>query len=141
MRTQLGFLIGVLICAAASAASSDADSPVETAGPPAGTAQLEEIVVTSQRRAENLQDVPVSVTAYDQSSIAKFDITDVRDIARLTPGLDTTVGFGGQPEVSIRGIIWNVGAATTGIYIDDTPIQVRMVGQGGNGGKCLSGPF
>ena len=83
----------------------------------------------------------MSVSAYDQSAIAKLDITDIRDITRLTPGLDSTVAFGGQPVVSIRGIVWNVGAATTGIYVDDTPIQVRFVGQGETAGNAFPALF
>jgi iron complex outermembrane receptor protein len=109
------------------------------AQPPTATAagELQEIVVQAQRRSERLQDVPISVSAFDQSSITKFSINDIQDITRMTPGVDTTVSFGGQPAVSIRGIVWSVGAATTGIYIDDTPIQVRFVGQGATAGNAF----
>lgn len=99
--------------------------------------QLQEIVVNAQRRSERLEDVPISVSALDQSAISKFAITDIQDISRLTPGVDATVSFGGQSVVSIRGIVWNVGAATTGIYIDDTPIQARFVGQGATAGNAF----
>ncbi len=103
----------------------------------AGAYQLEEIVVNAERRSERLQDVPISVSAIDQNAISKLAITDIQDVSRLTPGVDTTVSFGGQSVVSIRGIVWNVGAATTGIYIDDTTIQVRFVGQGATSGNAF----
>ncbi len=138
MRTHLGVLMGAsALVAAGSVAWADTDATA----PATDSGQLQEVVVSAQRRTERLQDVPVSVSAYDQSAITKLDITDIRDIARLTPGLDTTVSFGGQPVVSIRGIIWNVGAATTGIYIDDTPIQVRFVGQGETAGNAFPDVF
>jgi iron complex outermembrane recepter protein len=99
--------------------------------------QLQEIVVNAQRRSEKLQDVPISVSAIDQNAMTKFAITDIQDVSRLMPGVDTTVSYGAQSVVSIRGIVWNVGSATTGIYIDDTPIQVRFVGQGATAGNAF----
>ena len=53
-------------------------------------------------------------------------IKDVSDIVRFTPGvsIDTT----GTNNISIRGISSSGGAGTTGIYIDDTPIQMRSLG-------------
>lgn len=155
MRTQLCVLLGACaLVSGASAVRAGSDAVGEDAGETlpvsnasgspsttAESAQLQEVVVSAQRRSERLQDVPVSVSAFDQNAIAKLDISDIRDITRLTPGLDSTVSFGGQPVVSIRGIIWNVGAATTGIYIDDTPIQVRFVGQGETAGNAFPDLF
>jgi iron complex outermembrane receptor protein len=103
----------------------------------AAPGQLQEIVIEAQRRSERLQDVPISVSAIDQNAITKFAISDIQDVSRLTPGVAATTSFGGQSVVSIRGIVWGVGAATTGIYIDDTPIQVRFVGQGATAGNAF----
>jgi outer membrane receptor protein involved in Fe transport len=47
------------------------------------------------------------------------------------PGIIVRPGFEGITSVSIRGVASAVGSATTGIYIDDTPIQVRSLGAGG----------
>jgi outer membrane receptor protein involved in Fe transport len=50
---------------------------------------------------------------------------------RQTPGIQFDPnGFGNQTNIAIRGVSSTVGAATTGIYIDDTPIQSRVVGYG-----------
>src|SRR3546814_7583707 len=49
-------------------------------------------------------------------------------LARTTPGLSIRNGWGDSAKISIRGIASSVGTATTGIYIDDTPIQVRSLG-------------
>src|SRR3546814_14047665 len=49
-------------------------------------------------------------------------------LARTTPGLSIRNGWGDSTKISIRGIASSVGTATTGIYIDDTPIQVRSLG-------------
>ena len=93
---------------------------------------LEEVVVTSQRRTERLQDVPISVSAYSQQALDNQGVRDIQDIARLTPGVVFTRGqFSSESSnIAIRGIDSNAGAATTGIYIDDTPIQSRHLSFG-----------
>ena len=93
---------------------------------------LEEVVVTSQRRTERLQDVPISVSAYSQQALDNQGVRDIQDVARLTPGVVFTRGqFSSESSnIAIRGIDSNAGAATTGIYIDDTPIQSRHLSFG-----------
>jgi outer membrane receptor protein involved in Fe transport len=92
-----------------------------------------EIVVTAQRRSESLSKVPVSIAAFSQAKMDAQGVRNVADIARLTPGL--SFGTGGfftnsNTYIAIRGIDSQVGAQTTGIYIDDTPIQSRKTGNG-----------
>jgi iron complex outermembrane recepter protein len=87
---------------------------------------LEEIVVTATRRSESLSKVPVSVTALSQDAMDDRGIKDFQDIARYTPGIN--IDSAGTNAISIRGISSSGGAGTTGIYIDDTPIQMRSVG-------------
>ena len=130
---------GALLAQAEPGAAAGRSSPVAPGQQPltSEAGQLQEVVVTAQRRAERLQDVPISVSTIDQSEISKLAVSDIQDVSRLTPGMDATVSFGGQSVVSIRGIVWNVGSATTGIYLDDTPIQVRFVGQGVTAGNAF----
>lgn len=89
-----------------------------------------EIVVTARRRAEALSDVPVSVTAFSQDGLDRIGARDVDDITRLTPGVQferDSFGAGNRSSISIRGINSTVGANTVGVYLDDTPIQVRNI--------------
>jgi len=90
------------------------------------TGQLEEIVVTATRHEESLSKVPISVTAMTQESLDAKGIKDFQDVVRFTPGV--TIDNSGTNAISIRGISSSGGAGTTGIYIDDTPIQMRAVG-------------
>jgi outer membrane receptor protein involved in Fe transport len=92
----------------------------------AKTGQLEEIVVTATRHEESLSKVPISVTAMTQESLDVKGIKDFQDVVRFTPGV--TIDNTGTNAISIRGISSSGGAGTTGIYIDDTPIQMRAVG-------------
>tara|TARA_A100001391_G_scaffold7621_9_gene5052 strand:- start:2375 stop:4675 length:2301 start_codon:yes stop_codon:yes gene_type:complete len=87
------------------------------------------IVVTASRRETNLSDVPVSVTAFSQSSMDEQSIREIDDIARSTPGVNFGRGFGNGNSISIRGL-GGSGASTTGIYIDDTPIHTRTLNFG-----------
>ncbi len=85
--------------------------------------QLQEIVVTSTRREESLSKVPISVTALTQQDMDTKGVKDIADVVRFTPGI--AIDNSGTNNISIRGISSTGGAGTTGIYIDDTPIQIR----------------
>ncbi len=77
---------------------------VATAAPAVGAAQLEEITVTAQYRAENVQDVPIAITAMSGDMMAKADISDLTGIAERTPGLTYMEFSPGQTIPSLRGI-------------------------------------
>jgi iron complex outermembrane receptor protein len=106
--------------------ASGTASPDENTGPSTSGPTLQEIVVTATRREENLSKVPISMTAFTQDNMDNKGIRDFLDIARFTPGV--TIDPTGTNSISIRGISSSGGAGTTGIYIDDTPIQVRAIG-------------
>jgi iron complex outermembrane receptor protein len=66
---------------------------------------LEEIIVTAEKRSENLQDVPISVVALSAQQIKDAGITDIRNLAILTPGLTvTSEGNEAITTARIRGI-------------------------------------
>ena len=102
----------------ADAAAAKDDGPV-----------VQEVVVTATRSAQVLSKVPISVSAYTQDTMDKQGIKSFADIARYTPGVTFDEG---TKDVSIRGISSTAGDATTGIYIDDTPIQIRTLGFNSN---------
>ncbi len=112
------------ILAGTSAGVSAADRPDDAIS--AGPGSLEEIVVTATRREESISKVPISITALSQNDLDQKGIRDFSEMVRFTPGVafDTS----GTNAISIRGISSSGGAGTTGIYIDDTPIQMRALG-------------
>jgi len=97
------------------------------AGAAAAQSAVDEIVVTASRRAEVLSKVAISATAYTQEKMDAQGVKNVDDLVRLTPGIVLTPGRLGS-NIAIRGVSSSAGSATTGVYIDDTPIQVRRVG-------------
>jgi iron complex outermembrane receptor protein len=108
-------------CAATLAGANEA-----TTDEPAAAGGLEEITVTATRREESISRVPISITAISQEMLEQKGIKDFADVARFTPGVafDTSQ----TNQISIRGISSSGGSGTTGIYIDDVPIQVRALG-------------
>jgi iron complex outermembrane receptor protein len=95
-------------------------------GPVRPASALQEIIVTATRREESLSKVPISMTALTQSNMDALGIKDLADVARFTPGV-SIIDQGNAVNITIRGIGSSAGAATTGIYIDDTPIQERAL--------------
>ena len=111
-----------LACLASLAASARA---AET--PPAGgDSNIGEIVVTATRRNETIDKVPISVSAFSQETMDQRGIKSIDDVARFTPGLNFAPSSDGLTNsIAIRGVASGVGSSTTGIYVDDTPIQTR----------------
>jgi len=110
--------LGSLSGANANAAAADTEAP--------SAISLEEIVVTATRREESISRVPISITAISQEALNEKGIKDFSDVARYTPGVSFDAGQTNQ--ISIRGVSSSGGSGTTGIYIDDVPIQVRNLG-------------
>ncbi len=89
----------------------------------------EAIIVTATRSARSVDDVPISIAVMTQEQMDQRGIKQFSDFARYTPGLQLNdASSTGRNNIAIRGVASSAGAATTGIYIDDVPIQVRQVG-------------
>jgi len=94
----------------------------------AGGEALEEVIVTSTRQATELGKVPISVAAYTQETLDKQSVRSLEDVVRLTPGVTFRRNAGGNTQtttITIRGISSGAGTATVGVYIDETPVQIR----------------
>ncbi len=108
---------------AAAATPAPQSAAADTTPVAGGAGQLQEIIVTATRRAEDISKVPISITAITQGTIDALGIKDFTDVAKYTPGVNIDTDRTNQ--ISIRGIASSGGAATTAIYIDDTPVQSR----------------
>jgi outer membrane receptor protein involved in Fe transport len=115
---------GSLALAAAAAGATEASGAADAGAASSGA--LEEIVVTATRREENISKVPISITAMSQDDLDQKGIRDFSEMVRFTPGV--SIDSSGTNAISIRGISSSGGAGTTGIYLDDTPIQMRALG-------------
>ena len=67
-------------------------------------AVLEEVIVTAQKREENVQTVPVAVTALSEEMIRNATIIDINDVSRHAPGFTMSNYNPVQPQPFIRGV-------------------------------------
>jgi iron complex outermembrane recepter protein len=109
-------------------AISSPSKPLDTANENTGV--LEEVVVTATRREESLEHVPISISALSQADLYAGGIKGIDEIATITPGLQLAVPYGASypslTTISIRGLNTLSGASVVGVYLDDTPISIRL---------------
>ncbi len=107
-------------CLSAPAFAQEAQSGNDS---PAGG--LEEIVVTATKRSENLQEVPVAVSAISSTQLQAQGVFETSDLNHSMPNLQVSSPFGeAQPNFSLRGVgvgtEFNANAASpVGIYVDE----------------------
>ena len=114
---------GLLTALASSAVAQDALGTTE--------ADPNEIIVTAQKRAESLQDVPVSIVALNTEKLENLQVRNFVDYIAYIPSASFTTGSTGTPgnnSVSFRGISTGGGLITSGTlptvgtYLDEQPI-------------------
>jgi iron complex outermembrane receptor protein len=96
---------------------------------------IKEIVVTARKTSENLQSVPVAVTALDNEALAARQVLEVTDLARTAPSLSISTGGTGPASIvylAIRGQAQNspnsLSDTSVGIYIDGVYVARPIVG-------------
>ncbi len=122
-RSALLFGVAVAALSAASAAYAQVAENPQTGS---DSAALEEVVVTATRQADTVNRVPLAVSAQTQRNLDQRGIRTIADLQSTVPGLRLTATEGsGVATISIRGVRQQLGAATTGFYLDETPLQKR----------------
>lgn len=127
IRRTLAALMTSAAAAALAQPVSAQTAPPQTAEPAqqAGNVGIDDIIVTAQKRAQNLQNVPVAVSAIDSNALKAKGITDTSDLMGALPSLQITTPYGKtQPNFSLRGVsVANEFAASTaspvGVYVDE----------------------
>jgi len=108
---------------AAWGGSTPAESPADQSST-AGN-QLQEVVVTAEKRSERLQDVPVPVSAITADSLLSSGYERLQDYFTQVPGLTFTSSTTDLSMVAIRGVITGavetVNNPSVGIVVDDVP--------------------
>ena len=120
VRNRLGALVRIAVGGGICLGGAAAAHAAETGAAP--TEGLQEVIVTAQKRAENEQSVPLSITAFSAAALQQKAINDFFDYGTKVPNLGfamTGDGVGTARTISIRGIS---GDNVTGFYIDDTPL-------------------
>ena len=80
--------------------------------------EIEEVVVTSTKKAESIQDLALSIEALSAEDLADNMVENIDDLAEVIPGLITSKGIGSGSAYSIRGTgSYGVGAAVVGAVV------------------------
>lgn len=95
---------------------------------------LEEIVVTSQKRTERLQETTISASVLSESTIADSNVSEIIDLNNIVPSLQLKSTFNGRVPIAMRGISTNVSENTIGltsgvsISVDGVPVPADAMG-------------
>lgn len=96
-----------------------------------GADQLQEIVVTAEKRSQDIKEVPLSISVLSSDALQSDHVQSYEDITRALPSVSFLSGGGpGLDNISIRGISSTSGAATVGLYLDEVPITVKNLWNG-----------
>jgi outer membrane receptor protein involved in Fe transport len=96
--------------------------------PAEDAAANDEIIVTAQKREENLQDVPISIQALGAKKLDQLNITDFNDYTKLLPSVSFQTTQPGQTTVYIRGVAsggdgnHSGSLPSVGVYLDEQPV-------------------
>src|SRR5438045_5717359 len=110
-------------CVLAQAQPTPTASPTPTARPAVATAEAERVVVTAEKREQNPQEVPSSISVVNDVELNNLHATQLTDYAPYIPGFQVnSLGSPGQTIISLRGIADITSGATVATYIDETPM-------------------
>jgi iron complex outermembrane recepter protein len=96
------------------------------------TNELQEIVITAEKRTSTVQDTPISITAITGADLQARGIGDITGIVDSVPGISMRSSGPGQTELEMRGMTSAGGnSSTVGFYLDDTPLSAPASAQNG----------
>ncbi|MCD9033005.1 TonB-dependent receptor [Luteimonas sp. Y-2-2-4F] len=119
-----------LACAVAAPALAQ-DVPASGAPPAGDAATLDTVVVTANKRVENVRDVGASISVVGERELENLGASSLSDYAALIPGMQVqNNGSPGLTSVSLRGISALSSGATVATYIDEVPVGSSGIYQG-----------
>ncbi|HEU4650153.1 MAG TPA: TonB-dependent receptor, partial [Croceibacterium sp.] len=121
-RTAVSLLAGASILALAPAVAAQETEE------PGDTQNQNTIVVTALKREQNLQDVPMAITALGNQALADLQINELRDAVRFLPSVTIQSSGAGFSQIYFRGVASGENAnhsaslPTVGVYLDEMPV-------------------
>lgn len=126
---------GLLLCTASigglTIASSAHAQDAQAQAPQAAQASFDEIVVTANKREQNLNDVGLSITAISGDALAQRKVSSLEDIASIVPGLSYSASTTNTPIYTLRGVGFNESSLgvypAVSVYIDQAPLPFPVL--------------
>jgi outer membrane receptor protein involved in Fe transport len=134
-RTKSALFAAAAVTAlfALPAASAQAADDATTAAA-AGDVTVGELVVTAQKREENINNVGMSITAATGDKLTQLGIHDTSDLQKIVPGFQSTPTYYGTNVFTIRGVGFQdtslAGNPTVSVYIDEAPLPFSALTNG-----------
>lgn len=151
MKRSLHWLLSATGSLAALAAGTTAQAqdqdagtvatPAETSAPAAtpepqadDKGGVGDIIVTAQRRAQSINDVPISISAFSGDDLAARGVTDASDLGKLVTGFTFADSGFSAPVYTVRGVGFNDGSlaatSTVAVYLDEVPLPYPVMTRG-----------
>jgi outer membrane receptor protein involved in Fe transport len=124
-RVALACSIGALLAGAAFGQTDDATA-------------MGEVVVTAQKRAESLEEIPLSISVIGGEALERQRADNFQDLIGLVPGFSINSNTRGVSRITLRGLNTGGVASTVGVYVDEVPFGSSS---GLANGAVLSGDF
>jgi outer membrane receptor protein involved in Fe transport len=119
------------VAARAATAAAAAAATAEATG---GDVTVGELVVTAQKREENIQNVGMSIQAASGERLTKLGITSTADLQKVVPGFEVTPNYYGTVVYTIRGVGFQdtslAGSPTVTVYLDEVPLPFSILTAG-----------
>ncbi len=120
--TRLALVTSAVLAASQAALGQPAAQPASASN------TLEEVIITAQKRSENLQSVPISVEAIDNKRLGELKISDFNSVAKYLPSVSVQSYGPGQAQIYFRGVTNGSDGAHTGsspmvgVYLDEQSV-------------------
>jgi iron complex outermembrane recepter protein len=127
-------VLGMLAGPAMAADSGASAASTANAAASSGAAAVETIVVTAQKREENINNVGMSIQAATGDRLVKLGINSTEDLAKIIPGFVVTPNYYGTVVYTIRGVGFQdtslAGSPTVSVYQDQMPLPFSILTAG-----------
>ena len=135
LRRCVAAALGLSVVAPTFAENTPAPAATTGAEAPSEVSDLNEIIVTARRVEERLQDVPISITVYNQEQLSNRNVVNAGDLAAYTPSLSANSNFGQEnSSFAIRGFVQDAGTQpSVAVYFADV-VALRAPTQGTQAG-------
>jgi outer membrane receptor protein involved in Fe transport len=129
-RTSIGLMASTMLCSGTAAFAQDAAQPPAppAAAPTTAPNDDQVIIVTAQKRSENLQNVPISIQALGTQQLEQQNISNFQDYTQHLPSISYQTLQPGTTNVYIRGVAsggdgnHSGSLPSVGVYLDEQPV-------------------
>lgn len=127
-------ILSAFASGAAQAADATAQATAQAAAASDETNMVQGLVVTAEKREENIQTVPMSVQAATGDRLTKLGINNTEDLTKIIPGFEVTPNYYGTVVYTIRGVGFQdtslAGSPTVTVYQDQMPLPFSILTAG-----------